>query len=203
MWLGYFLLFGNSFSKLQFYLSVQWQFNLKSWKIFLILKHLFLVQCWLFTFFSCQVVSDSLWLPGLQHSRLLCPLFPRVCSNSYPLSQWRYLTISSSATLFSFCPQSFPASGSFPVSRLFASGGQSIGASASASVLPMNIQGWYPLGWTGLISLQVIHNCVCLTWCGVYFEAASKGKRTREWHCRWMLPNTIAQGSCSKNVLKA
>ena len=76
-----------------------------------------------------------------------------VCSNSCALSWWHYLTISSSA-LFSFCRQSSPASGSFLISRLFTSGGQSIGGSASASVLPMNIQDWFPLGWTGLISLQ-------------------------------------------------
>ena len=79
-------------------------------------------------------------------------LSPRVCSNSCPLSRWCYLTISSSATPFSFCIQSFPASGSFPMSWLFVSGGQSIGA--SALLLPMNIQGWFPLGLTGLISLQ-------------------------------------------------
>ena len=78
---------------------------------------------------------------------------PRVCSRSYPLSQWWHPTIPSSATLF-FCLQSFPVSGSFPMSRLFASGGQSTGASALASVLPMNIQGWFSLGLTGLISLQ-------------------------------------------------
>ena len=91
---------------------------------------------------------------GLQHSRLPCPsLSPRVCSNSCPLSQWCSPTISSSVALFS-CPQSFPASWSFPVSRLFTSSGQGIGASASTPVLPMNIQGWYPLGLTGLISLQ-------------------------------------------------
>ena len=84
---------------------------------------------------------------------LVCPLLsPRVCSNLCPLSQWCYLTISSSAVSFSSCPQSSPASGSFPMSRLFASCGQSIGA--SASVLPMNIQGWLPLGLTGLISSQ-------------------------------------------------
>ena len=77
-----------------------------------------------------------------------------VCSNSYPLNQWWCLTISSSAALFSSCLLSFPTSGSFPMSRLFELGGQSIGASASASVLPMNIQDWFPLGWTGWISLQ-------------------------------------------------
>ena len=90
---------------------------------------------------------DSLRLHGLQHTRLLCPLlFPRLCSNSYPLSRWCYLTISSSATRFSFGLQSLPASGSFPMSLLSSSGGQSIRASASASVLPMNI----PLVLTGL-----------------------------------------------------
>ena len=76
-----------------------------------------------------------------------------VCSDSCLLSQWCYLTISSSVIPFSFCPQSFSASGSFPMSQLFTSGGQSIGASASASVLPINIQGWFPLGWTAWISL--------------------------------------------------
>ena len=81
------------------------------------------------------------------------PLSPRVCSNSCPLSRWCYLIISSSAALFSSCLQSFPASGSFPMSRLFPWGGQSIAASTSASVLLMNIQGWVSLGLTGLISL--------------------------------------------------
>ena len=89
----------------------------------------------------------SLWPHGLQHTRLPCPaLSPRVCSNSCPLSQWYHSTISSSVAPFSSCPQFLPASGSFPMSRLFISGGQSIRASASASVLPMNIQGWFSLG---------------------------------------------------------
>ena len=92
---------------------------------------------------------------GLQHARQTCPsTTPRVCSNSCSLSQWCYLTISSSAIPFSSCPQSFPASDSFPMSQLFTSGGQSIGVSASTSVLPMNIQDWFPLGWTDWISLQ-------------------------------------------------
>ena len=104
--------------------------------------------------FSHWVVSDSLPPHRLQHGRLPCPsLSPGVCSNLCPLSQWCHPTISYSVTSFSSCPQSFPASGSFPVIQLFASGGQSIGASASASVLPMNIKCWFPLGWTGLISL--------------------------------------------------
>ena len=101
--------------------------------------------------FNCQVVSDSLQPHGLQHARLPCPSpSARVCSNSCLLSQWCYLTISSPAARFSFYLQSFPPSGSSLMSRLFTSGGQSIGVSASASVLPMNIQGWFPLGLTGL-----------------------------------------------------
>ena len=100
-------------------------------------------------------MSDSLQLHGLQHARLLCPSpTPRAYSNSCPLSWWCHPTISSSVVPLSSCLQSLPASGSFPMSQLFASGDQSFGASASASVLPMNIQGWFPLGLTGLISLQ-------------------------------------------------
>ena len=100
-------------------------------------------------------MSDSLWPHGLQHTRLLSPpLSPRVYSVSCPFSWWCYLTISSSTTPFSFCLQSFPASGSFPMSWLFVLSGQSIGASVSASILPVNTQGWFPLGLTGLISLH-------------------------------------------------
>ena len=102
--------------------------------------------------FSGSVVSDSLWPLGLQGASLSLPT-PRVYSNSYPLSRWCHSTISSSVIPFSH-PQSFPASGSFQMSRLFAWGGQSIRASASASVLPMNNQDWFPLGWTGWSSLQ-------------------------------------------------
>ena len=103
--------------------------------------------------FSCLVMSDSLQPHGLQHARLPCPSpTPRAYSNSCSSSQWCHPTILSSVVSFSSCLQSFPASGSFPVSQLFASGGQSIGA--SASVLPVNIQGWFPLGLIGLISLQ-------------------------------------------------
>ena len=99
-------------------------------------------------------MSDSLQPHGLQHTRPLCPpLSPRIYSDSCPLNQWCHPTISSSVIPFS-CLQSFPASGSFPMSQFFASGGQGIGASASASVLSMNIQGWFPLGLTGLISFQ-------------------------------------------------
>ena len=99
-------------------------------------------------------MSDSLQPHGLQHARLPCPSpSPRVCSNSCPLSWWSHPTMSPSVVPFSSCLWSFPASGSFPRSQLFTSGGQSIGVSASALVLPMNIQGWFPLGLTGLISL--------------------------------------------------
>ena len=105
--------------------------------------------------FSHSVVSNSLRPHGLQHTRLPCPLStPGVCSNSCPLSQWCHPTISSSAVPFSSCLLSFPASRSFPMSQFFKSGGQSTEVSASASVLPMNIQGWFPFGLTGLISLQ-------------------------------------------------
>ena len=102
--------------------------------------------------FSCSVVSN-----GLQYARLPCPSpTPGACSNSCPSSQWCHPTISSSVVPFSTCLQSFPASGSFPVSQFFTSGGQSIGASvsASSSVFLMNIQDWLPLGWTSWISLQ-------------------------------------------------
>ena len=105
--------------------------------------------------FSCSVVSDSLWPHELQHTRPPCPssnpgAYPILC----PLSQWYHPTISSSVIPFSPCPQSFPASGSFQMSQLFPAGGQSIRDSAPTSVLPMNTQEWYALGWTGLISLQ-------------------------------------------------
>ena len=105
--------------------------------------------------FSRSVMPDSLWPHGLEHARLPClPPTPGACSNSCPSSQWCHPTISSSVVPFSFCLQSFPASGSFQMSQFFATGGQSIGISASASVLPMTIQDWSPLGWTGWISLQ-------------------------------------------------
>ena len=97
---------------------------------------------------------DSLWPHELQHTRLPCPpLSPGVCSNSCPLSRWSTPTISSSVIPFSYCLQLFTASGSLPKIWLFTWGGQSIGASASASVLPMSIHHWFPLGLTGLISL--------------------------------------------------
>ena len=105
--------------------------------------------------FSHSVMSNSLQPHGLQHARLPCPLpTPRACSDSWPSSWWCYPTISSSVIPFSSCLQSFPVSGSFPVSQFFTSDGQSVRVSASTSVLPMNIQDWFPLGWTGWISLQ-------------------------------------------------
>ena len=105
--------------------------------------------------FSCWVVSDSLRPHESQHARPPCPSpSPRVYSNSCPSSWWCHPAISSSVVPFSFCPQSLPASGSFPMSQLFTSGGLSFGVSASASVLPMNTQDWSPLGWTDWISLQ-------------------------------------------------
>ena len=105
--------------------------------------------------FSHSVVSNSLCPHELQHARPPCPSpTPRVHPNPCSLSRWCHPTISSSVIPFSTCPQSFPASGSFQMSQLFTSGGQSIRVSASASVLPMNTQNWSPLGWTGWISLQ-------------------------------------------------
>ena len=104
--------------------------------------------------FSLSVVSDSLWPHEPQHTRPLClSPTPGVYPNSCPSSWWCHPVISSSVVPFSSCPQSLPASGSFPMSQSFAWGGQSIGVSASASVLPMNTQDWYPLRWTGWISL--------------------------------------------------
>ena len=113
-----------------------------------------------FIFLGSKITVDSDFVQWpsrvqLQHARLLClALSSRICSDSCPLNRWCLLTISSSVVPFSFCLQSFPVSWSFPMNWLFASHGQSIGAWASASVLPMNIQGWFPLGLTGLISLQ-------------------------------------------------
>ena len=105
--------------------------------------------------FSRSVVSDSLWPHESQHTRPPClSPSPRVHSNSHPLTRWCHPAISSSVFPFFSCPQSLPASKSFPMSQLFAWGGQSTGVSASASALPVNTQDWSPLGWTGWISLQ-------------------------------------------------
>ena len=118
-----------------------------------------------------SVVSDSLRPRGLQHAR---PPYPsptaRVYPNPCPLSQWCHPTISSSVVPFSSCPQSFPASGSFQMSQLFASGGQNIGVSASTSVLPMNTQDWSPLGWTGWISLQSTEYSWIICWFLIFFS---------------------------------
>ena len=112
-------------------------------------------KCFSSVQFSCSVVCDSLWPHELQHIRPPCPSpTPRVHPNPCPLSWWFHPTISSSVVPFSSCPQSFPASGSFAMSQLFVSGGQSIGVSASISVIPMNTQDCSPLGWTSWISLQ-------------------------------------------------
>ena len=115
--------------------------------------------------FTLSVLSNSLWPHGLQHTRLPCPLpISRACSNSCPSSQWFHPIISSSVIPFSFCLQSFPASGTFQVSQLFASCGQSIGVSASTLVLPMSTQDWSPLGWTGWISILKMNLsvfCLC------------------------------------------
>ena len=125
-------------------------------------------------------MSDS-WRPhGLQHARLPCPSpTPKACSDSCPLSQWCHPTISSSVIPFSSHLQSFPASGSFLRSQLFASDGQSMGVSASASILPMNIQDWFPLEWTGLDLLAVQRTLKSLLqhhslkasilWCSAFF----------------------------------
>ena len=116
---------------------------------YLIHRHISSIQ------FSRSVVSDSLWPHELQHARPPCPSpSPRVHSDSCPSSQWYHPAISSSVVPFSSCPQSLPASESFPMSQLFAWGGQSTGVSASASFLAKNTQGWSPLKWTGWISLQ-------------------------------------------------
>ena len=116
------------------------------------LIRLFIKFEWVLLLFSCSAMSDSLRPHGLQHTRLPCPsLSPRVCSNSCSLSWWCHPIILSSVAPFSSCLHTFP--GSFLMSGLFTSGGQSIGTSISASILPMNIQGWFPLGLTSLIAL--------------------------------------------------
>ena len=105
--------------------------------------------------FSCSVMFDSLQPHGLQHARLPCPSpSPRACLNSCPLSRWCHPTISSSIVPFSSCPQSFPSSGSFLMNRLFASGGPKYWSFSSASVLPVNIQSWFPLRLANLVPLQ-------------------------------------------------
>ena len=126
-------------------------------------------------------MSDSLKTHRLQHIRLPCPsLSSRLCSNSCPLSWWCHLTISSSATLFFFCLQYFLASGSFPMSHHFAAVAQSTRTSASALVLPMNIQGWFLIGLTGLISLQ--------------FEGLSRvSSSITVWKHQWLVQSPMAR----------
>ena len=125
------------------------QITMETWKRILMLPQSNSVQ------FSRLVVSDLLGPHKSWHARPLCPSpAPRIYPNSCPSSRWCHPAISSSVAPFSSCPQSFPASGSFPMSQFFASGDQSIGVSVSASVLPMNTQDWSPLGWSGWISLQ-------------------------------------------------
>ena len=135
-------------------------YSLQHWTLLPSPLSLLILIIWVFSIFfllllfSYSVAFDPLQPYELQHTRLPCPyLAPWVCSNSCPLSWWCHPIISSSVTPFSSCPQSFPASGSFPMNRLFTSGGQSIRASASSPVLPMNIQDWFHSGLMGLISL--------------------------------------------------
>ena len=143
--------------------------------------------------FSRSVVSDSLWPNEPQHTRPPCPSpAPRVHPDSYASSRWCHPAISSSVVPFSSCPQSLPASGSFPMSQLFVSGGQSTGVSASASILPMNTQDWYPLGWTGWISLlskglsRVFSNTTVQK--QQFFGAQLSSQRDQVWSLGWENP---------------
>ena len=127
------------------------------WQLYEVSALIFILLYFVFSsvYINCSVMFDSLWPHGQQYSRPSCPSpTPRVYSNSCPLSQWSHPTVSSSFIPFSSCLQSFLESWSFQMSQLFSSGGQSIGVSTSTSVLPMNIQDWFPLGWTSRISLQ-------------------------------------------------
>ena len=144
------------------------------WRFFKKLK----VELPLLLLFSHSVMSNSLQPPGLQHTKLLClSPSPRACSNSCSSSRWCHPTIWASVNPFSTCLQYSPAPGSFLMSQLFTSGGQSIGATASASVLPMNIQDWFPLGLIGLISLQ------------------SKGLLRVPWSERWSNQSILKENS--------
>ena len=145
-------------------------------------------------------MSNSLQPHGLQHARPPCPLpTPGACSNSCPLSQWCHPTISSSVIPFSFCFQSFPASGSFQMSQLFASGGQSIGASASASVLTTAVHGWFPLGLIGLVSLQRVF-CSTTIWKHQFFDA-QPSLWSNSHICTWLLEKsyTVTIQTCQKS----
>ena len=126
--------------------------------------------------FSHLIMSDSLWPHGFQHARLLCPSpTPRACSNSCPSSKWCHLTVSSSVVPFSSCLLSFPATRPFQMHQFFTSGGQSIGASASATILPMNIQGWFPLGLTYLINKWLSLNSTCRLWPSCFSRSHALG----------------------------
>ena len=136
-------------------MNIFYLLQLKQDYFIIILFTVIILHCLFLDQFSCSVMSDSLQPHRLQHVRPPCPSpIPTACSNSCPLSWWCHPTISSSVIPFSSCLRSFPSSGSFHMSQFFTSGGQSIGASASASVLPTMIQDWLSLGLTGLISLQ-------------------------------------------------
>ena len=143
-----------------YFLKMTWNSTIFMWVMYSMALIFQCLSAWpllLLLLFSCPVVPDSLWPHGLQHALdystpRLSPS-PEVCPSSCPLHEWCHPAISSYDTLLSFFPQSFPASGTFPRSRLFASSGQNIGALASGSVLPVSIQGWFPLRLTGLISL--------------------------------------------------
>ena len=136
------------------WLLVLYSFGFADWTLLVSFTVLLVCSLNFLLLFSRSIVSKSLRPHGLQHARIHCPSpSPGACSNSRPLSRWCHPNISSSVVSFSSHLQSFPASGSSPVSQLFTSDSQRIGASASASFLPVNIQDWFPLGWTGLISL--------------------------------------------------
>ena len=147
--------------------------------------------------FSGPVVSDSLQPHGLQHTRPPClSPSPRVCPSSCPFHRWCHPAISSSDALFSFCPQSLPASGTFPMNHLCASDDQNTGTSASASVFPVNIQGWSPLRLTGLISLlskgdwtliKIVCVCVCVCVCVscLVMSDSLQPHRLQPWSKKW------------------
>ena len=168
--------------------------------------------------FNHSIMSNSLWPYGLQHTRFPCPSpFLRACSNSCPWSQWCHPTISSSVISLSSCLQSFPASGSFPVSWLFVPGGQIIGTSASAPILLMNVQGWFHVGWTGLISLvskglsrilsstkvQIINSLVLSHF---YYPALISSSQVLLKEVPWLFVTTwpvVHQASLSMGILQA
>ena len=150
--------------------------------------------------FSCSVMFNSV----TKHTRLHCPsLSPRAWPNSCPSSWWYYPTILFSVIPFSSCPQSFPASGSFPMNQLFTSDGQSIRASASASVFPINIQDWFPLGWIGLISLHsrgLSRVSPAQVWKHQFFGAQPFLWSSSHIH-RWKLNKSLSSSSVSSSII--